>query len=170
MRMKKSRKTRFKTGQFGMLEYIILALFMVVIVMAIVFFLFGWEFGAAQREGLDQAYGKSLSLINLFMHSDFFTEKDNMLDDSKLMVSKCDDIEAIFGEKLCINITSVLFVGDEVKPCTISNYPGCNHWVICQDFCSQGNLLGYDVPVNIYRRVSGETELGVLDLRIGVST
>ena len=160
------RKAR--KGQFGMLEYIILALFMVVIVMAIVFFLFGWEFGVAQREGLDQLYAKSLSMISFFSHSDFFTEKDNMLDDSKLMVAKCEDIEAIFGQKLCINITSVLFVGDEVKTCSLASYPDCNHWTICQELCGE-NLLGYDVPVNIYRRVSGTTELGILDLRIGVS-
>lgn len=151
-----------------MMEYIILALFMLVIVIAIVFFLFGWEFGSLRREGLDQAYAKSLLMINIFTHSEFFTEKDNMLDDSKLMVAKCGDIERIFGEKLCINITTVLFVGDEVKPCTLSDYPNCNHWVICEDLCGQENLLGYDVPVNIYRRVSGETELGILDLRIGL--
>ncbi len=164
-----AEKPRGLSGQFGMMEYIIFALFMLIIVVAIVFFLFGWEFGAAQREGLDQAYSKSLSLISRFTHSGFFTEKDNMLDDSKLMVTKCEDIEAVFGEKLCINITSVLFVGDESRSCSLSSYPNCNQWVICGDFCGQGNLLGYDVPVNIYRRVDGTTELGILDLRIGVS-
>lgn len=157
-----------RKAQFGMMEYLILALFMLVVIVAIVFFLFGWEFGAARRAVLDQAHSDSLFMINLFTHSGFFTERDIMLDDSKLMVTKCGDMEGIFGRRLCINITAVLFVGEEGRLCTLSNYPDCNQWVICPDLCSQGNLIGYDVPVNIYRRVGGKTELGILDLRMKI--
>ena len=178
MRMIKAKKAQERpqahhkqiglSGQFGMMEYIILALFMMVVVIAIVFFLFGWEFGASRRAGLDQAYSESLFMINLFIHSGFFTEKDNMLDDSKLMVMKCEDIQRIFGRELCINITTALVVGEERKPCTLSNYPNCNQWVICRELCEAGSLIGYDEPVNIYRRISGKTELGILDMRMEV--
>lgn len=168
MKKNQTKRPGIMSGQLDMMEYLIMALFMLVVVTAIVFFLFGWEFGASRRAELDRANLQSLFMINIFTHSGFFTKSDSMLDDSKLMVAKCEDMEAIFGRKLCINITSALFVGEEETTCTLSNYPNCNQWVICPDLCSRKDLTGYDVPVNIYRRVDGKTGLGILDLRMEI--
>lgn len=154
-----------RLGQMGLMEYLLMAVFMLMLIIFIIFFFFGWEFGVMRSEKTAETYDRALYSLKVFTNSKFFTKKNLMLDDSKLTMMECGDIEKIIGEKACVEAGTVLLIGQEKVECTLANYPDCNSWVICRDFCSR-DLLGYDIPVNIYRSMDSKVELGILTIKV----
>ena len=163
-----SRKMK---GDWGMFEQILVALFILIIIILAVFFLFGVEFNRSRGESSLDKQKEVIFSSKLLLQSNIFTKEDNVLDDSKLdsfLDSQgCKDFQKLIGQKdVCLEIKRAkLFSGEDEIDCQSLEDTECNRWVLCERVClEQGNFISARSPVNIYRTLEGETQLGILTL------
>ncbi len=79
-----------------------------------------------------------------------------MLEDSKLTVLDCGDLEELLGRDVFAEVKVI----DSIGECTNQNYPRCGVWKFCKTDNPQ--FMAYDVPVNIYRTLTRNVEIGIL--------
>jgi hypothetical protein len=161
-----------KKGQQEMTEYLVMSVVMLFTILLIVFFIFGWSFGEAEKKQKKESFDKALFTVNSFLHSECFTKdgKPALLDDSKLLVytgeDGCADLAKVIGVHACVNVSRVSFTGEAAAKCTAATYPECSSWVLCESVCKNRGLIGFDIPVNVYRKFGNVVELAMLDVRI----
>ena len=143
----------------GLMEYIILTFFIFIIVVVLIFFLVGFQITQFSLEKKGGELDRALFLAKTVSASPLFTKESGILDDSKLASlgpNACQDMEKTFGRNWYFEIT---VIDSPEVACNQLNYPNCNSW----SFCSRpGNSIAFDLPINIYRSVSGRTDIGIL--------
>ncbi len=165
--MKNMKKLK---GQFGIMEYMLLSVFLIAILVVGIFLLSGFQQVKTKGETTKELTSKQLLSMNILTHSSLFTKGDK-LDDSKLQTftdaESCDDIEKIVGQQTCIQIEALLPSAREDKECDLGSYPECNKWTLCKDVCvSKGSFRILTLPVNIYRKIQNRVDLGVLTFKV----
>ncbi|MBI4021127.1 MAG: hypothetical protein HY369_02705 [Candidatus Aenigmarchaeota archaeon] len=161
-------------GQLGLMEYIFTAFFLIIIVIALLFFLTGFQITQSVGEKNQGSIDRALLLLKQVSSSPLFVKEQGVLDDAKLTAwlasDTCDQLEELFGPDWFLEVT-VLDGTGVVVPCSQATYPQCNHWSLCTQ---EANALAFDLPVNVYRNVNTiltkdvipATDLGIL--KVGV--
>ena len=139
------------------------------VIIAIIFFLSWWQFSQFAMEQQDIKNQRIDVLMQRLIGSPLLVKENSVFDDSKLMAidsfhsDACTDMKDIFGEDWFIEIEVLTPNPGCEGDCDSLNYPCCGHWEIC----GQGERnVSRVLPVNVYRRVDGRTDLGLL--RVGV--
>ena len=149
-----------RSGQAHLMEYILLSFFIVMVIVIIVFFLAGWQIGTtgSRKQILQQQ--RAAFLMKSFSNSPFLNKEGfkegGMLEDSKLTVLDCGDLEALVGRGWFAEVK----VLDSTAECTKDNYPRCGVWKFCKT--DNPEFIAYDIPVNIYRTATKNVEIGIL--------
>lgn len=175
-------------SQTAVTEYMVLVFVIVIISFITVIMVFGFGvMDACSAKALNRER-TAMFLLNTFSSSPSLTnpsyQKGFVFDDSKLTVASCRELEMLFGEGwhaevmvikdragcdelpvwrrgMCLRST----YETERVLCTQNNYPECSRWVFCE---KKEDMVYSSVPVNVYRKINGTVELGVLTL--GVSS
>jgi hypothetical protein len=150
-------------GQAHIMEYFFLAFFVLLVIVLLVLFLTGWQFTTTSSRQSEARYQQSMYYLKAFTNTplinrEIFSE-GSMLEDSKLTALSCEDVEELFGEKV---FAEVRIPGYDLE-CTADNYPLCGYWSYCKE---TGNMIAYDVPVNVYRKTTGDIEIGILTVGV----
>lgn len=152
-----------RQGQANMIEYLFLTLFLIIIIVALIFLITGFEFfqiGVQQRE---KTLDRALFLTRELLVTPYLVKEDSLFDDEKLTAAaalECEELQRIFGFRW---FAQVRLLGSEPVECTTAAYPECTAW----DFCVTGQRnVSYIVPVNIDQSASASVALGTL--RVGV--
>jgi hypothetical protein len=149
-----------KKGQAHIMEYVLLGFFIVMVIVVIVFFVVGWQIGTTSSRQSTLKQQKASFLLKAFSNSPHLNKEGfkegGMLEDSKLTVLDCGDLEELLGK----NVFAEVKVIDSTGECTNQNYPRCGFWSFCKTDNPQ--FLAYDVPVNIYRTLTRDVEIGIL--------
>ncbi len=163
-----------KKAQTGMMEYIVLTFFIIVVLIAIMFFLFGFQVAQFSIEKQSSKTTRALQLASLATTHPLFVKEDGMLDDAKLtslatLEDPCSRLEEIFGSDFFIEISAFDAAG--TVPCSRDTYPSCNYWAFCM---KEKRFISFDVPVNVYRNADHSGPSGPLSavdiglLRVGI--
>ncbi len=156
-----------KRGQVSIMEYILLTFFILVVILALLFFLSWWQFSQLGMQEHKLKMERILFLAKYVSNSPYFIKENSIFDDSKLTAAKslgpgiCDDFESVFGYDWFIKIRA--FNGDTETTCTWTNYPDCNSWKFCTK--DQKNISRI-LPVNIYRKIPEENGIGIMEVGI----
>ncbi len=149
-------------GQMGMMEYIMLTFFIMVIVIVLIFFLGGWQMTQVEMEKIRGRSDKALALMKEVSASPLLVRSNQVFDDTKLMVTlerECSELEDIFGADIFFEVT---VIGCNVTCNSTEDYPGCCSWSFCK---KEGRTTAYDLPVNVYRKLG---HLGELENKKGL--
>jgi hypothetical protein len=153
-------------AQIGIMEYVLLTFFILVIIVAVILFFTGWQLFQMDLEKSKEAGDKTLSLTKQFLNTPYMVKENSVFDDGKLtalvsLSDVCKDLEAVFGFDWFLEIT--IFDNNSRIECVWGNYPDCNFWSLCK---KNRTHISYVVPVNVYRKTSERMDLGVL--KVGV--
>ena len=156
-------------GQFGIMEYILLSVFLIAILVIGIFMLSGFENLKGRGETTKELVNKQLISLSILSHSDIFAEA-NRLDDSKLQASideeGCRGLEKLIGQQACLEVEALLPSAKEDNECNPASYPDCNKWTICKEICAAKGFKIYTMPVNIHRKIQNRVDLGVITLKV----
>lgn len=147
-------------GQAHIMEYVLLSFFILMIIVVIILFLVGWQIGttSSRQSGLQQQ--KASFLLKTFSNSPYLNREGfsegGMLEDSKLTVLDCGDMEELVGRGWFAEVKVI----DSLTECTQGNYPKCGAWKFCKT--DNPKFIAYDVPVNVYRTLTRDIEIGIL--------
>ncbi|HDD72471.1 MAG TPA: hypothetical protein ENG00_00090 [Candidatus Aenigmarchaeota archaeon] len=153
-------------SQAGLMEYLLMTFFIVVVIVAIVLFLGWWsvmEMNLEQKKIIDE---RAFFLLKYSGNSPYFTREGWVLDDAKLNAVKalgenfCEKLRGVFGSGWFLEVR-ILDENPEVD-CTYTNYPDCNHWVLCEPKSSGKEGYIYTIPVNVYRNVFRRYDIAIL--------
>lgn len=172
MKSRKGTGRRRLTGQMGIMEYMMMTLFVMVIIVMLVFFFSGWQISQVQVQESKAKSERVLSAMKNVLYSPLLAREDSMFDDAKLsaLQSRCGKLQDFFGADLFIEVT--VFQGQGEIPCDPYRYDiNCNYWSICKRDAPHSALV---MPVNVYRNMGnvlssgmlGRTDLGVLKVGI----
>ena len=148
-----------------------MSFFMLVVIVALIFFLTWWQFsqlGAEKQNINTQNIEKHL---RMFINTPLLVNENSVLDGSKLMAIQslgqdaCQKLETLFGERWYIEV-EILSRTSCLGQCDASSYPCCGYWEICKPSQEPGNVDMLVLPVNVYRKSYDRTDLGLL--RVGV--
>jgi hypothetical protein len=152
-------------GQQGIMEYVMLTFFVLVIIVALLFFLSWWQASQLGLESRANAVHMTYSVLGQLINDPAVARGSSVLDDSKLSALQnmgCDELEVVFGRGWYANVT--LFEGDARVVCG-ENYPDCNYWSLCpENYGDRCTRISYIVPVNIYRKMSESVSVGILEV------
>jgi len=141
------------------MEYVLLSFFVMLIIVLITLFLTGWQMSTIGSEQRKVTYAKAEFLLRAFTNSPYINKntykEGSMLEDSKLSSITCDDLEKLYGTGWYAEVESLEFKDE----CTIDNYPLCGKWSYCK---KEGEATTFEIPVNIYRKTTGEIDIGFL--------
>ncbi len=176
-------------GQASIMEYMIFVLLVMFIIFFLVAMIFGSQILSAGTER-SKAFDETSMLVLQRMSVSYILnepgyQKGSMLDDSKLAVITCEDIESVFGYDLwvevrmlydkpdCSGLLGIAFfncdnerkgiISKENLVCSQSNYPECGIWRYCE---KKPRMVYRSIPVNIHRKINGTISLG--SLTVGV--
>lgn len=158
-----------RKGQVSIMEYILLTFFILMVILALIFFLSWWQFTQLGMEEHKLRMEKVFLAASHITASPYFVRESGIFDDAKLTAAKsieaeiCKDFEGIIGFDWFIKVTS--FEGEEKVPCTWMNYPDCNSWEFCTK--NQKNTSRI-LPVNIYRKISERNAVGIVEVGVYV--
>lgn len=158
-----------RKGQVSIMEYILLTFFILMVILALIFFLSWWQLTQLGMEEHKLKMEKVFLAASHVTNSPYFVKENAIFDDAKLTAAKslgpsiCKDFEKFLGFDWFIKIKS--FEGDGDVPCTWMNYPDCNSWEFCTK--NQKNTSRI-LPVNIYRKVSEKNAVGILEVGVYV--
>ncbi len=142
------------------MEYILMGFFIMLVIVLVVFFLAGWHIGTVKSKGSLLRQQKATLLLKAFSNSPYLNKEGfkegGMLEDSKLTVLECDDLEEMMGKGWFAEVRIL----DSTTECTDENYPKCGIWKFCK--IEGKKFTAYDVPVNIYRTLTKDVEVGIL--------
>ncbi|MEE9323141.1 MAG: hypothetical protein V3U72_01220 [Candidatus Aenigmarchaeota archaeon] len=150
-------------GQAQLMEYVLLGFFVILIIVLITLFLTGWQISTTGSEQRKLVYAKAEFLLRAFTNSPYINKntykEGSMLEDSKLTSITCEDLEKLYGTGWFAEVESLEF-SDE---CSGENYPLCGKWSYCK---KEGDATIFEIPVNIYRKTTGEIDIGFI--RVGL--
>ncbi len=152
-------------GQAQLMEYVLLSFFILLIIVVITLFLTGWQITTTGSEQRKVLYDRAEFLLRAFTNSPYINKntykEGSMMEDSKLTSVTCRDLENLYGSGWFAEVESLEF-NDE---CSVDNYPLCGKW----SYCKTGKRnITFEIPVNIYRKTTGEIDIGFL--RVGLYT
>ncbi|HLD56874.1 MAG TPA: hypothetical protein VJA47_01115 [archaeon] len=158
-------------GQFGIMEYILLSVFLIAILVIGMLMLSGFENLKAKGQTTKEIASRQLLSLGIFSHSNLFTKAENQLDDSKLQASieedGCDALEKLIGQQACLEVEALLPSVREENECNPATYPECNKWTVCKEVCTtKTGFRIYTMPVNIFRKIQNRIDLGVITLKV----
>jgi len=177
-------KTSGLKAQANMMEYVLMTFFMFAIIVALIFFLSGWQTMQTQVAHVGEYLERGVDIADSILNSPYFIKGNEMiinpmLDDSKLMTLNttdgiCDMLENIFGANWFVEIRVFDYSSDGsdgAVECTLNSYPDCNLWTICKQ--DRDSVL-FVLPVNVYRKawldadtgVRGRTDIGILTVGV----
>lgn len=143
-------------AQAHMMEYILLTLFIMIIIVALIFFLMSWQFTQLRASESKSEGEKALYLMKFFIKSPFFTKDESIFDDAKLDAFEqiqydggCEDLDVIFGRDWFA---------------TIYTLGGYESWTFCEELNRRS--FSYVLPVNVYKNSEKINKLGVLEVGI----
>ncbi len=168
-------KTKRFKGQAEMMEYLLMTVFTIVILLAMMFFLFGFEIGRSTGSEAKDAANKLMVAVNVLAQSDILAKDGFILDDSKLVnfldQSGCEDITKIIGQEACVIVNIVKISSSQDQECLLGNYgKSCNKWTMCRDVCNRLNFTGepqrgIEVPLNVYRKLEDKVDLAKMKIQ-----
>lgn len=159
-------------GQMGIMEYMMMTLFVMVIIVMLVFFFSGWQISQVQMQESRAKSDLVLSGLKNVMYSPLLVRESGMFDDAKLsaLQARCDKVKAAFGADIYIEVSVLDGRGD--IPCDPYRYDiNCNYWSVCMEDRPHSALV---MPVNVYRNMGNVLSSGVLGrtdlavLKVGV--
>jgi len=157
-----------RKGQSEIMEYILMVVFIVAAIIAIIIFLTWWNLQQFQMDAFKNRQDRVVGIGQYIMGDYMFTNGDSVFDDAKLTAinasMSCDDLQKILGTNWYVKIKALDMAGE--KPCKWNDYPDCNVWSICTYKENAKDRLGQNFPVNVYRKVSDKTALGVLYVEV----
>jgi hypothetical protein len=183
-------------GQTDIMEYAVLVVMIMFVILFVVALIFGFQMIQTGSEKSKDIEAESLFVLRNMISSPIMNnpqyQKGSVLDDAKLTVMTCEDVEALFGEGVWVQVVSFFEKPDcdvpgmspgEVYECTQSfddiaaventectgagqnAYPQCGKWTFCEDNRAE-RMIYRSVPVNVYRRMTGVISLGALTVGI----
>ena len=151
-------------GQVHIMEYVLLSFFIILVIVLIALFLTGWQITTTESEQRKVFLNKAEFLLRAFTNSPYMNKntykEGSMLEDSKLSAITCEDLQKLYGEGWYAEVESLAFkdeCGGETP------YPLCGKWTYCK---TGGDAIIFELPVNIYRKTTGEIDIGFL--RVGL--
>ena len=152
-------------GQAHIMEYVLLTFFILLILVLLMFFVTGWQITSTQFQAGETLDDEAMFLLRAFSGSPVLNRasfgEGSMLEDSKLTVLTCQDLESMFGEGWFAKVE----VLDDSVECNEGNYPLCGSWKFCE---RPGDFRGLDVPVNVYRKTDGRVDIAILTVGVYV--
>ena len=153
------------------MEYVLMTFFIFAIILALMFFLSGWQSLQTQLTSVGEYIERGVDMADSISSSLYFIKTNNILDDSKLMVlnttqGMCDKLKNIFGSNWFVEVRAFQYSSDgsdEDIACTEDSYPDCNLWTICRQ---DRDSVFYVLPVNIYRKLDERTDIGMLTVGV----
>jgi len=146
-------------GQVHLMEYVLLGFFIVLIIVLVTLFLTGWQITSVQSEQRRVVYDRAEFFLRALVNSPYLNKKTfkegSMLEDSKLTSVTCEDLQKLYGRGWFAEINSLNLEGE----CTEESYPSCGSWSYCK---KEGEAIVFEIPVNIYRKTTGEIDIGIL--------
>ena len=148
-----------KKGQAQIMEYILLSFFVVLIIVIATLLLTAWQITSVQSEQNKVFYDRAEFLLRAFTNSPYINKntfkEGSMMEDSKLTAITCEDLESLYGGGWFAEIESLEFKNE----CDDENYPLCGKWSYCK---TDDPAVIFELPVNIYRKTTGEVDIGLL--------
>lgn len=154
-----------RKAQHSIMEYILLTFFIMVVIIAIIFFLTGWQVSQFELEQEKTKIDRAFWLTKSFLTSQYFVKDNSMFDSMKLSAAldSCEELEKIFGYEW---FAEVNLLGGTDALCTETD-TDCNQWKFCE---KTKNYTAYIIPVNIYKVMDndmrGRVYIGTL--KVGV--
>jgi hypothetical protein len=149
------------------MEYVLMVVFIVAAIMAIIFFLYWWNIQQFQMDAFKNKQDRISGIAQYMMGDYMFANGDSIFDDAKLTAINasvsCEDLQKILGTGWYVKITALDM--DSEVPCKWNDYPGCNVWSMCSRKDSP-EMLGQIFPVNVYRKVTDKTAMGILYVEV----
>ncbi len=179
-------------GQVAVMEYLVLVVMTMFVIFFVVVLLFGYQFLQSGSERSKDLESHSLFVLQSMIASPVVNnpqhQKGSVLDDAKLTVMTCEDVEVLFGHGLWIRISSIYEKHDcekytnaierntcyqenadieaiENRECTGQVYPDCGVWTFCGEERSV-RMIYRSVPVNIYRKMDGMVSLATITVGV----
>lgn len=183
-------------GQVAIMEYTVLIVMIMFIIIVVVALIFGFQMLQTGSEKSKDIEAESLFILRDMISSPVINnpqyQKGSMLDDAKLTVMTCEDVEALFGVGVWVQVVSFYEKPDcnvwglsgggramciqdfnaieavENTECTGTGqnvYPLCGKWTFCEENRFE-RMIYRSVPVNIYRKMSGTISFGALTVGI----
>jgi hypothetical protein len=157
-----------RKGQSEIMEYILMVVFIVAAIIAIIIFLTWWNLQQFQMDAFKNRQDRVVGIGQYMMGDYIFTDGDSVFDDAKLTAINasmtCEDLQTILGPNIYVKIKVLDMNGD--KPCKWNDYPDCNVWSICSYKENAKDRLGQNFPVNVYRKLTDKTALGILYVEV----
>jgi hypothetical protein len=159
-----------RKAQSSIMEYLLLSFFILMVIIALIFFLTFWQSSQLSLEQQNLKSQRLDTLLNRFINSPLFVMENSVFDDSKLMAIQslenkgaCQDLEALFGSDWSIRVEVLTPRPGCAGPCTASSYPCCGSWEICTR--GERNITKV-LPVNVYRKSEDRNDLGLMTVSI----
>ncbi len=151
-------------GQAHLMEYVLLSFFAVVIIITVTFFLVNWQISTTRSEQRESEYDRAEFFLRSFANSPYVNKntfkEGSMFEDSKLTSITCGELQSLYGTGWYAEIESLEFK----EPCDVASFPLCGSWSYCKE--PGRSAMIFEIPVNIYRRTTGEVDAGFL--RVGL--
>ena len=142
-------------AQVQLMEYLILAVFIVGFMFFIMVFLAGYQQDqfAAEREQLEVQ--RITGLMKQFLVSPFLASERGVFEAGRLegFAGRCSEMQGIFGKGWFIEIT--VFDGKRPAECKTNTLGKCNVYRFCTEN-GEGKSISLEMPVNVL----GESENG----------
>ncbi|MBI4176230.1 MAG: hypothetical protein HY518_03430 [Candidatus Aenigmarchaeota archaeon] len=163
-------------AQSNMMEYVLMTFFIVIVLIAIIFFLTFFQVFQAGGEQQKALFNRQLFIAKYFLASPLFAEENSVLDDARLTALSegdgCEELKGILG----IDWSAEITVLDDSRriTCTGFNYPDCNYWSYCLQNSIGDNIAGRHsarnqsivLPVSVFRPAGERTDIGVLKVSV----
>lgn len=168
------------SGQFGVMEHLLMAVLIMMVVVAGLFFFFSFQQARSKGLAFQDDIHKILLSSGALERLNSLTKEDLVFDDSKLAAftgayekEGCGEIKKLAGVS-CVTIEKVLIAEDkkDCDPVTFADRgrDECNSWTLCQQVCAEiqktGKSKGLSIPVNVYRSLEKRVDLAVMTVRI----
>lgn len=180
-------------GQAPLMEYIVFLFMAVLIIIALLFLVFGFQFLTQGSGAAEEAEKHSLFIMQSMLGNGVTRatrfQSLSVLDDSKLTALSgmdCGDFETAFGAGVWVNVTlymekpdceglssgryDCMTLRDEIHAmqataCSDETYPNCGNWEFCHEN-KETRMTYRSVPVNIYRKMSNTLATGVITVGV----
>ena len=155
-------------GQSSIMEYLLMSFFMLLVIVVLIFFLGWWQFTQFHMEGQKSEFQRADSLVNRLISSPVLVRENSVFDDSSLTALKslgtagCREMDRLFGRGWSMEIEIIDPDPGCSGECDELSYPCCGYWSICPPESEPESMMIRVLPVNVYRRPDGRTDLAVL--------
>jgi len=164
----RARAHNGRKGQSEIMEYVLMIVFIVAAIMAIIFFLTWWNLEQFKADAFKNKQDRIAGIAQYMMGDYMFTNGESIFDDAKLTAINatitCEDLQKILGTGWYVKIKALDMEGE--APCKWNAYPGCNVWSMCGQRQDVTDRLGQNFPVNVYRKVTDKTALGIMYVEV----